>query len=654
MKNTNIIELGMATCLVAAFISVAGAYPVIDDTPTRVQTTLRVPLKEVGTLKPKAVGQIGSSRWTVDCATIDREHADWRAIRDYVAPLGIGRVRFQAGWARCEKEAGKYDFGWLDQVIYDAKSLGIDAWLEFSYGNPAYKGGGGRELSGGFPTSEEALGAWYRWVETVVTRYKGVVKDFCIWNEPDLSRKNDPAFVVPFAVKTAEIIRRIEPNAHIDAFALCTANRRFVEPLVKELARIGKPNLIDAVAYHHYSPNPDRGYETIESCKKIIAKYTPGMKMKEGEAGTLSEWNRTGALSGLHWTELSQSKYVLRRSLGDLGHGDDTSVFHLCDLDYRYSNFMDGLVRYGLLKTAGQAKGYRVLKVKMAYYAVQNAVSVFNDSLVCRDYSTTSTAADDKVYVCDWVDRSTGVPVVLFWDKSGQPSDGNVVRDVELTVKGPALSEPVWVDVLTGTAYEIPSNRIVRASGSTTYKVPCYDSPTFVAERKSLDLEESFFVRAGCPVIDTSAPLSMRPLDTSLIYGPVDTAGRAFSATEAELRAMYGEGRKVVAKDGRYDLMRPGALDMGTVPTHYIVFHVWSRQAQSATFCWRNDYFGKLAVNGKVHEASVNGPVKKWGTRPIELKEGENEIVISSSPGSSGDWFVDAGIIDDMGEFKVR
>ena len=207
---------------------VAAAEPVIDDTPTRVQTSLRVGMRPVGTLKPKAVGEISASRWTIDCAGMDREHTDWRAVRDYLAPLGIPRMRQQAGWARCEKDPGRYDFAWLDQAVFDAKRMGISTWLELSYGNPAYKGGGGRQLGAGFPVSEEGLAAWDRWVEKIVTHYKGTVRDFCVWNEPDLFAQNDPDFAVGFAIRTAEIIKRIEPEALIAAFALSSCKKSFV------------------------------------------------------------------------------------------------------------------------------------------------------------------------------------------------------------------------------------------------------------------------------------------------------------------------------------------------------------------------------------------------------------------------------------------
>ena len=477
--------------------ALAQAQPVIDDTPTRVQTTLKVDLRPVGTLKPKAVGEVSATRWTLDCGGMDREHADWRAVREYVAPLGIARIRQQGGWARTEKDPGKYDFSWLDQVVFDAKKRGISVWMELSYGNPMYPGGGGRQLAAGIPRSEEGLAAWDRWVEAMARRYKGTVTDWCVWNEPDIVHaKNSPEEAATFAIRTAEIVKRVIPDATIAAFALTRARPDYVEPLVKELVRQGKGGLFTSIAYHHYNMNPDDAYEGVEKCRAIIAKLLPGLKLRQGEGGTWSEWGNAGALRRHPWTEITQAKYDLRRALGDLGHGDDTEVFHICDLEYRTSGFHDGLVRYGLLKTTGQADGYRVLKVKTAYYAIQNAVSVFNDSLECL--ASKGTARIDgfkRGAAYEWRDVKTGAPVVVFWDASNVPSDRFEAHDAKVSVAGDPPEDPVWVDLLTGDAYAIPPERVSREGGRTVFTVPAYDSPAFIAPKGLLSLEKSWYVR---------------------------------------------------------------------------------------------------------------------------------------------------------------
>jgi len=479
-------RMRMLAALAVCGAAAATAAPVIDDSPTRVQTPLRTGLELRGVLKPKSVDEISTSHWSIDGAGTDREHAQYHVYKEYLPALGIRRMRTQAGWARCEKDPGMYDFWWLDSIVFDAAKRGLEVWLETSYGNPAYKGGGGRGLAGGMPSSPEALAAWYRWVGELAKRYKGYVRDWCVWNEPDLFGANGIDTVIPFTIRTAEIIRREIPDARIAACALTWANPEYIEPFCKALKESGKTHLFTWIAYHHYSMNPDHGYDgEVAAARKIVAQYTPGLKLWQNESGTQSELRRSGALNAHLWDELSQAKWDLRRYLADLGLGDYTGVFHACDLDYHNSGFHDGIVRYGLIKTAGQEQDYKVLKVKTAYYAVQNAVSVFNDAVEPVPAAASGVrlegVAQGACYVFRDVKTKTLLPV--FWDASCVPSNACNAAFVTLSVPGKPFATPVWTDVLTGRVYDVPAANVKAAGGRTVYaKLPCYDSPGFLTD----------------------------------------------------------------------------------------------------------------------------------------------------------------------------
>ena len=101
-------------------------------------------------------------------------------------------------------------------------------------------------------------------------------------------------------------------------------------------------------------------------------------------------------------------------------------------------------------------------------------------------------------------------------------------------------------------------------------------------------------------------------------------------------------------------MMQPGVLDSDVKLGQYVVLRLWSRQPQRVSFCWRNDYYGALAVNGKVVDGDIDGPEIDWETKPIELKDGDNEIVFRSMPGTSGEWFLDAGVVDTAGELVIK
>lgn len=469
----------------------AQAAPVIDNTPTRVQTTLNPALPLKGCLVPKDVSRVSSSRWSVDVAGTDREHASYVAVREYLPPLGIRRLRTQAGWARCEKEKGMYDFRWLDQIVFDAAKRNLEVWLETSYGNPIYKGGGGRGLAGGMPTSEEALAAWDKWVRALAKHYKGYVRDWCVWNEPDLRGANSISEIIPFTIRTAEIIKSEIPDARIAACALTWANVEFIRPFCTALKASGKDGLFKWIAYHHYNYNPDDGYDAeIAAMRKVVKKLTPSLELWQNESGTQSEWCKAGAINNRPWTELKQAKWNLRRYIADLGLGDYTGVFHACDLEYVNSGFHDGLVRYGLIKTAGQADDYRVLKVKMAYYAVQNAVSVFNDALepLPKDKGGATISGEGRTAFYVFRDRASGSLVPVFWNSSKEPSDLNNVSKVTVSVPARPFKSPVWVDVLTGNVYAIAEENVSVKDGKTIYSsLPCYDSPSFICEEAMIE-----------------------------------------------------------------------------------------------------------------------------------------------------------------------
>ncbi len=482
--RTRIRSAGVKILAMTALLASAASAQVIDTSDTRVQTTLDPGMKRIGTLKPKSVREIATSRWTLGCETIDREYSDYDAFKEYLPPLGIKRIRLQGGWARTEKDPGIYDFAWLDHIIDDARARGLEIWLETSYGNPAYPGGGGRTLSGGFPTSEEALKAWDRWVELMATRYNGRVRDWSVWNEPELRNANRPETIFDFNIRTAEILKRVIPGARIASLSVCAPNKTIVEPFVRTLAERGKQDLFTWVVYHHYTKNPDEKYDAVIEAREIIRRHAPNLRLWQGEAGVQSEWCAAGALSKHPWTELTQAKWDARRMLGDIGHGSDSSVFTAADLDYRTTSFHNGLVRYGLIKTAGAAEGFRVLKVKMAYYAVQNVVSVFNDALEwIPDYPCALQCAK-PLAVFGHRDVASGRQVCVFWDKSGVPSDRNDTVSATLTIAKGRFEEPVWVDVITGGIYEIPPEKVARDGDRVVLKdVPVYDAPAFIADK---------------------------------------------------------------------------------------------------------------------------------------------------------------------------
>ncbi len=472
----------------AAGLAAASAQ-VIDTSETRVQTTLNPGFKRIGTITPRSVGQIAGQNWSIGCETLDRGFANYDSYKDYLVPLGIRKIRLQGGWATTEREKGRYDFRWLDRVIEDARGRGLEILLETSYGNPIYPGGGGRGLSGGFPTSEEALAAWDKWVETMATRYKGKVRDWGMWNEPDGNKTHTPEMTADIDIRTAEIIKRVIPDARIAGAVLCGPKPDWAEGWLKRVTAQQKEALFTWFVYHGYTRNPDEGhYEDVERVKALVKQYAPAIKLWQGESGTQSEYCLGGALRKYPWTELTQAKWQTRRMLGDLGHDVESLVFCIADLDYgRWEGYRLGdMDRYGLIKTDKQ---YRVLKVKVAYYAVQNVVAVFDDTLERVPDYPCEVQCPQPTACFAYKNKQTGQQLLVFWDKGGVPSDRNDTVAATLTIAKGSFSEPVWVDLITGGIYTIPAKNIAVEGEKVVFQdIPVYDAPAFITD-KSLVLK---------------------------------------------------------------------------------------------------------------------------------------------------------------------
>ena len=48
---------------------------------------------------------------------LDRDLWEWKPAFSLIKNLGAKIVRLQSGWQKTEKEEGKYDFLWLDEIV---------------------------------------------------------------------------------------------------------------------------------------------------------------------------------------------------------------------------------------------------------------------------------------------------------------------------------------------------------------------------------------------------------------------------------------------------------------------------------------------------------------------------------------------------------
>jgi hypothetical protein len=447
-----------------------------------------VPYAAIGQITPKHARDITASPWSVGGETLDRDFASYDNYKKYLGPLGVKMIRLQTGWAKTEQQPGVYDFRWLDPIVANAVSQGVKPWLQLSYGNPAYTGGGDAGLGGGIPTSKEALAAWDRWVAAMVVRYRDQTDVWEIWNESDLERAEVSAEAyADLYVRTAEIVRDLQPEAHLYALAIAHIDHTdYPESFLKRLQEKDKLHLLDEITYHGYKMRPEDSYPLAEKFKQVVAQYVDGVTLRQGEQGAPSTNISRFALNNHDWTEVSQTKWILRRMLGDIGHGVPSLVFTMTDLRYLLGeNGQDTVLNTkGLLATDYDLN---VLRPKASYYAVQHLASVIDQPVTRVDDFALKSETGEEI-TAHAFRKEDGSPVVALWFPSDIPSNTLKPQAVTLTLSGVHFNEPVYIDLLSGKVYEIPkTDWQLNSDGTMRFtQLPVLDLPVLITEKTTV------------------------------------------------------------------------------------------------------------------------------------------------------------------------
>ncbi len=465
------------------------------------QSAMNISFPLIGKVQPRNASEIVSSNWIIGCETLDRDYADYDQYKEYLNPLGIKRLRFQAGWAKTEKVKGQYNWEWLDHIVNDATQRGLKPWLQFSYGNTIYEGGGGINLAAGVPHSAEALAAWDKWVAAMVTRYKDKVQDWQIWNEPNFGNlekfANTAESSAALNIRTIDIVKKIQPEARVSGLTMGHIDLNFAETFIKILADSSRLKMFDNIVYHDYVYNPDSNYPKVMELRAILNKYVPGLPLRQGENGAPSGARLGGALGDHDWTELSQAKWDTRRMLGDLGHDIESSVFTIIDIAYDTDGPIKKLNVKGLIQSDSSKKAIRP---KMAYYAVQHVASVFDNTLQrienvselsgestvslknTEHGYTKSTKTSLSVYA--YKNKASGKQVYTIWANGETPTNSTEKEHVDFTFTNGNFKKPVYVDIITGNVYEIPKSDWSKKGSTYRFKnIPVYDGPILIADK---------------------------------------------------------------------------------------------------------------------------------------------------------------------------
>ena len=422
-------------------------------------------LEKVGRLKTRLAKDVKCSRWSIGCETLDRDYANWDQYKRFLPELGCTRGRLFSGWAKTEQSKGVYDFTWLDPQVREMAAMGIKPWICISYGNPVW----GSDFRLGMRVKQitgnpEAFAAWLRYVKALVERYKDVVDEWEIWNEP-FHQSNEYSELV---YRTARVVREVQPSAKCYVTAIVWSKNMHKNDYYVVLERLKKENaldLIDKWIYHPYTARPEDCYaRTAEPLRRFVKSYRPEYDIFQGETGCPGQLEFAHALNNIEWTEYSQAKWNLRRAIGDAARGIPSSCFTFIDLQYTFMLQSFGLIRSNTLKEPV----YR----RPSFFAMQNVYSLFDDGM--RPSGVETRMADGRELTIARFKRES-CPVFVVWFSGGRPGDSLKYKKADLSFLG--LSEDAaWMDLMNGRIYRLRD----------LVSVPVWDSPVVVAPMRAL------------------------------------------------------------------------------------------------------------------------------------------------------------------------
>lgn len=455
--------------------------------------------------------EIEFSRLGIGFEKLDRDVFDPNKAYDKVSKIGIKKIRIQSGWQKTETVNGVYDFAWLDDIVDNLLSRGMQPWLCLSYGNPLYTKLAESVFGAvGCPPIENRseTEAWLRYVEATVKHFNGKISLYEIWNEPDCTYSwkhfgEEKEDIIPernsreygiFASETAQVIRKADPEAKITAFGLGHINNL---KWVNEALSTGLYKYIDYITFHVYSSNDADRARQIASLRDLVNFYNPDIKLIQGESGAQTRSDGNGAMKGFAWSREKQMKYLLRTLICDLHEGlEFTSYFSTMDmiealrgrvgdkasyLDYGY---------FGVLSAEfdedGKATGDYT--EKPSYYALSTLSSLLKGNACAeaipyaieelpsrRVNGTDCSGKDIQVYSFKLDD---GDKAMIYWKKTNILTE-TYEGTVSFCVYGQKNDNIRICDLKDGSLYKLPDTMAedLGNGGVRLKNIPITDSP---------------------------------------------------------------------------------------------------------------------------------------------------------------------------------
>jgi hypothetical protein len=212
-----------------------------------------------------------SSRIGLHTAFVRMAPAKRRALLEIMQPLAGRVIRDTFMWNDIEPQKGEFRWAKADAMVDDVLDAGLDI-LAILTAAPDWAGGRNVPAGAYPPASPEDYG---RFVEAFVKRYKGRIKYYELWNEPNVVRfwggqKAEPEDFVALLQAGYRAGKKADPDA---VFVMGGLTRILVDrEFIREVLTTGGLEACDVVAIHLYPDDVETFGRQVDFFLKGLAK----------------------------------------------------------------------------------------------------------------------------------------------------------------------------------------------------------------------------------------------------------------------------------------------------------------------------------------------------------------------------------------------
>jgi hypothetical protein len=329
---------------------------------------------------------------------------------DALRSAGARWDRFDFWWGEIEPEKGKWKWDKADWIVEFYRRNGIGMLPILCYRANWMQSP---------PHTEEDFREFAEYVFRVVDRYKGAVKYWEIWNEPNIPTFWKPPSAVDYAklLKAAYMAaKKADPNCVIMG---ASANETDVNWLL-DIAKNGATTYMDVVSFHPYSmadgPEEMQLARQIENVHAVMAQIgRPEIPIWITEMGWIADINKPDEVA-------AQCKYMVQSHVIALAGGVE-KLFWFNLQDWKEGEKLEG---WGMLSPEGKAKAtgtvYRFLVDKLGGAKFLGCLPLQNGSA--------------------YLFERAGKTVVIAWARRGQQTS----FPVSTSAKAYMLDNARWKD----------------------------------------------------------------------------------------------------------------------------------------------------------------------------------------------------------------